>query len=386
MKVIIRAPLLSVTGYGVHARQVFSWALSKNWDVYASIVPWGICTYYLDPTALDGLIGKVMDRSAPVQDPDLSFQVQLPDEWDPGLARVNIGVTAGVETNLCSQSWVEACKKMHMVIVPSTFTKKTFVDSGVPEHKIAVIPEAHSYSDEISLKLDKQLSDLPTSFNFLMFGQVTGNNPENDRKNTFYALKWLAETFKSDKDVGIIVKTNLGRFTTADRERSVVMFKQLINEIKQGPYPRFYLAHGMLDEGEISTLYKNENVKALLAPTRGEGWGLPILDAAAAGLPVIATDYSGHLDFLKHIKFLSLDYDMVPVHPSRHDGRVFIEGTAWADVKEGSFKARVKKFRKAPSLPQRWAQTGSGILREKFSLDAIKEQYDAFMERIVDDS
>jgi len=249
-----------------------------------------------------------------------------------------------------------------------------------------VIPEAHSYSDEISLKLDKQLSDLPTSFNFLMFGQVTGNNPENDRKNTFYALKWLAETFKSDKDVGIIVKTNLGRFTTADRERSVVMFKQLINEIKQGPYPRFYLAHGMLDEGEISTLYKNENVKALLAPTRGEGWGLPILDAAAAGLPVIATDYSGHLDFLKHIKFLSLDYDMVPVHPSRHDGRVFIEGTAWADVKEGSFKARVKKFRKAPSLPQRWAQTGSGILREKFSLDAIKEQYDAFMERIVDDS
>ena len=386
MKVIIRAPLLSVTGYGVHARQVFSWALSKNWDVYASIVPWGICTYYLDPTALDGLIRKVMDRSAPVQDPDLSFQVQLPDEWDPGLARVNIGVTAGVETNLCSQSWVEACKKMHMVIVPSTFTKKTFVDSGVPEHKIAVIPEAHSYSDEISLKLDKQLSDLPTSFNFLMFGQVTGNNPENDRKNTFYALKWLAETFKSDKDVGIIVKTNLGRFTTADRERSVVMFKQLINEIKQGPYPRFYLAHGMLDEGEISTLYKNENVKVLLAPTRGEGWGLPILDAAAAGLPVIATDYSGHLDFLKHIKFLSLDYDMVPVHPSRHDGRVFIEGTAWADVKEGSFKARVKKFRKAPSLPQRWAQTGSGILREKFSLDAIKEQYDAFMERIVDDS
>ena len=386
MKVIIRAPLLSVTGYGVHARQIFSWALSKKWDVYASIVPWGICTYYLDPEALDGLIGEVMGRSSPVQDPDLSFQVQLPDEWDPALARVNIGVTAGVETNLCSQVWVEACKKMHMVIVPSTFTKKTFVDSGVPEHKIAVIPEAHSCSDEISLKLDDKLSDLPTSFNFLMFGQVTGNNPENDRKNTFYAMKWLAELFKDDEDVGIIMKTNLGRFTTADRERSMVMFKQLISEIKKGPYPRFYLAHGMLDNTEISTLYKNKNVKALLAPTRGEGWGLPILDAAVTGLPVIATDYSGHLDFLKYIKFLSLDYDMVPIHPSRHDGRVFIEGTAWADVKEESFKTRVKKFRTANSLPEKWAQAGSEILKEKFSLAAIKKQYDAFMERIVDDS
>ena len=77
MKVIIRAPLLSVTGYGVHARQIFSWAISKNWDVYSSIVPWGICTYYLDPTILDGLIGEVMNRSSPVQNPDISFQVQL---------------------------------------------------------------------------------------------------------------------------------------------------------------------------------------------------------------------------------------------------------------------------------------------------------------------
>lgn len=386
MKVIIRAPLLSVTGYGVHARQVFAWAISKNWDVYASIVPWGICTYHLDPDALDGLIGEVMNRSAPVENPDISFQVQLPDEWDPELAKVNIGITAGVETNLCSQAWVDACMKMHMVIVPSTFTKKTFVDSGVPPHKIVTIAEAHSHSDEISVVLDDQLNALPTSFNFLMFGQVTGNNPENDRKNTFYALKWLAETFKNDKDVGIIMKTNLGRFTTADRERSKQMFKKLISEVRQGPYPRFYLAHGMLDNKEISTLYANKSVKALLAPTRGEGWGLPILDAAVAGLPVIATDYSGHLDFLRHIKFLPLDYDIVPIHPSRCDGRIFVEGTAWADVKEGSFKARVTKFRKSSALPTEWAEAGSEILKEKFSLAAIKEQYDAFMERIVDDS
>ena len=386
MKVVIRAPLLSVTGYGVHSRQIFSWAISKNWDVYSSIVPWGICTYYLDPTILDGLIGEVMNRSSPVQNPDISFQVQLPDEWDPELARINIGVTAGVETNLCSQAWVEACKKMHMIIVPSTFTKKTFVDSGVPEHKIIVIPEAHSCSDELSFTLDQQLLGLPTTFNFLMFGQVTGDNPENDRKNTFYALKWLAETFKDDEDVGIIMKTNMGRFTTADRERSKHMFRQLIHEVKSGPYPRFYLAHGMLDDEEISTLYKNKNIKALLAPTRGEGWGLPILDAAVAGLPVIATNYSGHLDFLRYIKFLSLDYDMVPVHESRCDGRIFIEGTAWANVKEESFKARLKKFRKSSSLPQKWAEDGSDVLKEKFSLDAIKEQYDAFMERIVDNS
>ena len=129
MNVIIRGPLLSVTGYGVHARQIFSWALDQpNWNIITSIVPWGICTYYIDPEKQDGLIGEVMARSSPVEGPQaLSIQVQLPDEWDPDLATINVGVTAGVETDLCSQAWVEACIKMDKVIVPSTFTKNTFV-------------------------------------------------------------------------------------------------------------------------------------------------------------------------------------------------------------------------------------------------------------------
>ena len=148
MKVVIRGPLLSVTGYGVHTRQIFSWAKSRGMDVSANIVPWGICTYYINPDALDGLIGEIMAASSPVSSPDLSFQVQLPDEWDPELAKVNIGVTAGVESDICSAAWVEACGRMDGVIVPSTFTKSTLITSGVPEDKIWVIPEAHSIKDD----------------------------------------------------------------------------------------------------------------------------------------------------------------------------------------------------------------------------------------------
>ena len=73
-----------------------------------------------------------------------------------------------------------------------------------------VIPE--SFCDEIN---DHQqiidLSEVKTSFNFLLFGQLTGNNPENDRKNIFYTIKWFCETFKNDPDVGLVIKTNSGR-------------------------------------------------------------------------------------------------------------------------------------------------------------------------------
>ena len=380
MNVILRAPLLSLSGYGVHSRQVFKWLLTRNINVHTQIVPWGICTFLLDPELEEGLIGEAMTRSNPPPSPcDVSIQVQLPDEWDPSLAKVNIGVTAGVETDICSRKWVEACSKMDLVIVPSTFTKQTFVRSGVPDSKIAVVPEHFNvslYDSKLSDKLKKDIEDLPTKFNFLIFGQITGTSPDTDRKNTFFAIKWLTEMFKDDPDVGIVLKTNMGRHTAIDKRNSANMLAQLTKEIKSGPYPRIYLAHGMLDSGEISGLYGAENIKALIAPTRGEGWGLTIIDAAASALPVIATGYSGHMDFMSHVKFASLDYKMVQVHPSKIDGRVFVEGCRWVDVDEKDFKRKVKKFRGSHAIPEKWAKDGADKIREKFSAKAVFEIYD----------
>jgi len=380
MKVILRAPLLSLSGYGVHSRQVFKWLLTRNVDVSVQVVPWGICTFLLDPELEDGLIGEAMRRTVPLDSPaDVSMQVQLPDEWDASLAKTNIGITAGVETDICSSKWVDACKKMDLVIVPSTFTKQTFVRSGVPESKIAVVPEHYNLKlteSESAGRLRANIESLPTSFNFLIFGQITGMSPETDRKNTFFALKWLAEAFKNDPDVGIVLKTNMGRHTTIDRSNSTKMLQQLINEVRTGPFPRFYLAHGMLDNEELTGIYNASNIKALVAPTRGEGWGLTIIDSAAAGLPVIATGYSGHMDFMSKIKFISLDYKMSPVHPSRIDGRVFVEGCRWVDVDESDFKRKVKKFKSSSALPEKWAIEGSEIIRSHYSEDTVFKVYD----------
>ena len=392
MNVIIRGPLLSTTGYGVHSRQVFSWAVSKGWNVRVIIVPWGVCTYHINPSSEDGLIGEIMERSHPFPDhmiPDLSLQIQLPDEWDPQMAKNNIGVTAGVEGSICSPEWIKCCKAMDHVIVPSNFSRETFTRCGLAEDKITAVPESYSCgfdSTPGTEKICESLSDLPTSFNFLMFGQLTGNDPETDRKNTFWGLKWLSEQFKDDPNVGIILKTNMGRMTTIDRKRSTDLFNALLREIRPGLYPKFYLAHGLMDKNEITQLYLNDNVKALVAPTRGEGWGLPILDAAVCGLPIITTNHSGHLDFLKKIKFLPLEYKEVPVPPGKLDGRIWVEGASWVDVKEESFKRRVSKFRKSPDLPKKWAIDGAEKLREEYSLSSIIKQYNVLWENLIDRS
>jgi len=48
----------------------------------------------------------------------------------------------------------------------------------------------------------------------------------------------------------------------------------------------------------MQSLYNNPRIKALVNLSHGEGFGLPMFDAACHGLPVIAPSWSGHCDFL----------------------------------------------------------------------------------------
>jgi len=380
-RVLIRAPLLTVSGYGVHSRQIFEWAISRSdFDVFVQPLQWGITPWLINPEGKDGLVGEIMKR---VVDPskenkfDITFQVQLPNEWDPNLGKFNVGITAAVETDICSKEWIHACNKMDAIIVPSKHTESVLVNSGEKLLKpLFVVPE--SYHSSIS---DPDLQpvnlDFNTDFNFLVFGQITGNNPENDRKNLFYTIKWICEEFKNDKNVGLVIKTNSGRATKIDQSITNRLFKKLLAEVRgSNPFPKTYLLHGNMNENEVAGLYRNSKIKALVSLTRGEGFGLPLLEAAASGLPVIATGWSGHTDFLGHGKYISIDPKLAPVHKSRIDGKIFVQGAKWAEVSESEVKNKLRKFYEKPSMPQQWANELAVIVKDKYSIDSIKSQLD----------
>ena len=384
IKTVIRAPLLSISGYGVHSRQIFRWLLSrKDLDIETQIVQWGITTWYVNPEFEGGLVGEAMRRSASQKIKyALSFQVQLPNEWDPELANINVGVTAGVETDVCNPEWIECVNKMDLVIVPSNHTRETFLRSGDVKTDVIVIPE--SYIDAISYKKLPSLNlDLETKFNFMMMGQLTGNNAFNDRKNTFLTLKWLCETFQDDPDVGILIKTNSGRNTKFDKELTTNALKAALAEVRKGPYPKVHLLHGLMKSHEIASIYRLPTVKAFLSLTRGEGYGLPILEAAASGLPVIATNWSGHLDFLKHTKFIKVDYELSQIHETRVDNGIFIKESKWAEPIETDAKKKLLKFRKMPEKPRIWAEEKSQVLLDKFSHKTISQSYDSMLSDVL---
>ena len=386
-RVLVRAPLLTISGYGVHCRQLFKWALSReDFEVSTECLPWGVTPWLVNSEDKDGLVGEIMKRSISADQAngyDISFQVQLPNEWNPNLAKFNVGVTAAVETDRCNPSWIQCCNAMDLVIVPSQHTKNVLISSGNLQTPVIVVSE--SYYDVIdNPDLSPLDLDLKTDFNFLVFGQFTGNNPENDRKNLYYTVKWLCEEFAGNEDVGIVLKVNSGRATKIDKAVTSKTLTQLINQVRgEKKGPKVYLLHGNLSEEEIARMYLHPKIKAMVSLTRGEGFGLPLLEAAASGLPVIATNWSGHVDFLGLGKFIGVDYVLTPIHPSRVDRHIFVEGSRWASASEKDAKRKLRKFYEKSSIPTQWAASLKEKIRDKFSPAAISKAYDEAIKEFV---
>lgn len=384
-KVLLRAPVLSKSGYGEHSRQVLRYLLEKDIDLKVSILPWGITPWYLDHNECNGLIGKAMSisNSKEGEEFDISIQVQLPSEWNNKLAKFNVGVTAGVETDISSLTWSENCKSMDLVIVPSEFTKRSLAANiNELDKKIKVVPE--SYFDELREDPKAEISlNLETDFNFLTIGVLTGLKPDLDRKNTFYLIKWFLEEFKNKKDVGLIIKTNQGRESSIDYYATLSTFKKLLKELNHTGYPKVYLLHGDMDRDSMNSIYKSPKIKAFISATRGEGFGLPLLEAAAAGLPVLATNWSAHTEFLNNGNWIKFDYDLKKVSDSKIDDKIFVKNSMWAEVKENDFKSKIRKFRESYFTPTQNAKKLSNTIKTLYSWESIYEKYDEILKEVI---
>lgn len=382
--VLLRAPLLTHSGYGVHSRQIAKWLFrvateTHQLDITTEPLPWGKCHLIVDPEAEDGLIGQILQATNNKKNfYDVTIQLQLPNEWNPFLGNFNVGVTAGVETDKCNPAWIDCINRMDLVVVPSEFTKQTFLNTGEVTVPLVVVPEAFPEAFTApAVPVDLGLS---TKFNFLVVGQLTGNNTENDRKNLPYTLKWLAETFAGCPDVGVVVKTNSGAQTQLDKRNVRAIFSKLVGEVSKPNGPKFYLLHGHMSDEEMHGLYTHKDIKALVTFTHGEGYGLPILEAAACGLPVIATNWSGHLDFLKHGKFIPVEYTLGNIPESRVDNQIFVKEVKWANPVEVDVKRRLKKFYEASQMPQQWAKDLATKVHELYSFESVARTYSSLFD------
>lgn len=400
IRTLLKAPVLTQSGYGNHSRQIFN-ALNNNplFDLYVEPVGWGNCPFLTENTEEKQKILKCVEKKAVYQNQgkeeyDLFVHVTIPNEWERK-AKFNVGVTAGIETDRVSHVWVQKCNEMDLVIVPSEHSRKVFMDTTVDwlnretgqkgsfkvEKPILVSHEGvdtnifRKFTEEEFKKSNLSELDFEPEFNFLHVGQWGKGGYGEDRKNIALLVRYFIEEFKGRKDVGLVLKVNMGRNSVLDYDACLDRLTQIKANFKPEEIPPIYLLHGNFTNEEMAALYNHPKIGAFISLTHGEGFGLPLLEASACELPVVATNWSGHLDFLKRGKFSAIDYDMREIPDAAVWDGVLVKGSRWAEVKEEDVKRRMKKMSSSTSIPRGWAKELSQSIKEEFDLSVVEQQF-----------
>jgi len=358
--ILVEGPYLTQSGYGEHARLVLG-ALrdQENINVYGVPLQWGKTSWL----SLDSEDRKWFDeisqklQVSPPEKFDLHVFIGIPSEFEKK-AEKGICVTAGIEVDRVSPNWLIKTYEMDKMIVPSTFSKEVFRNTSyrAPPNKedgeeeeqvlecktaVDVVPySSRSYDSDKNFEID-----LKDNFNFLCVAQW------GPRKNLEKTIAWFLEEFHDDS-VGLVLKTNFARNCNIDFELSKLTLQRILKQIdpENNRKCSLYLLHGDLTEEQMGSLYTNKKVKAIVSATHGEGFGLPLFEAVCHGLPVVAPNATGHVDFLyaKNKKnkivahFAKVDFSMVPVPENFLWENIIEKGSRWLEPDERSFKQSMR--------------------------------------------
>jgi glycosyltransferase involved in cell wall biosynthesis len=224
---------------------------------------------------------------------------------------------------------------------------------------------------------------IPEQYAFLFVGTWTKGGIGEDRKDIGNLIKTFYETFSNQqKQPALLLKTQGAGFSILDKEEILTKISNIKNKFpKQIKLPPIYFLHGDLSDEEMNYLYNHPKIKSMVSFTHGEGFGRPLLEATMTGLPVIASNWSGHTDFLdeEYCVLLGGTTDNIP--PGAVWENVLIPESQWFNVNMDS-ASQVLKFAHKNAFDMKVrAKKLMKINRDKFTHSKMTDRFKEILEK-----
>lgn len=315
---VVSCPIATRSGYGSRSRDLVRSLIEtkgEEWDIKIMPQRWGNTPQNALSEADSDLTSRFIGNLQ--QKPDVWMQITIPSEFQP-VGTFNIGVSAVIETSEASPEFIEGCNRMDLTLVSSEHSRTTLqavydkmdekTKQKVGEVKlnkpVEVLFEGFNetiYDNKLPIhkSVDGVMSSIKEEFAFLFVGHWLQGNIGNDRKNVGAMIHTFFNAFKNKtKKPALILKTSIvapGITNVHEIRKRIEMVKDMVDSKN---LPNVYILDGDLSDEEMNSLYNHPKVKAHVSFTRGEGFGRPLLEACISGKPIIASNWSGHLDFL----------------------------------------------------------------------------------------
>ena len=248
--------------------------------------------YWTEEKALkQALLQRDLIRTARAYDLDITYTVpqNFPDRF-LSTSRYRMAIY-NYESSIMPKHWTKYYSLVDYVLPSSKYVAGMFERNGCPKDKIVVVPhgiDLEVFNPQIKpakIKVDKK-------FKFLCIAEP------HVRKQLDKLLHVYAKTFTSQDDVVLILKTKIFDDQSIKEKKPFEQdLRPILEELKAtygSKMPEIKIVSGRLKN--IASLYTA--CDAFILMTASEGWGMPYLEALACGIPVIAPNHGGQLEFL----------------------------------------------------------------------------------------
>ena len=395
---LFRGPVKTRSGYGAHARDILQALYELDlYDIKIDSCLWG-------GTPLTALDSKNPFHNwiesnivlAINTTPDIYIEVTVPNEFTPK-GRFNIGITAGIETTVAPKEWVDGCNKMDLVITTSEFSKDVLLTTvyNETENRTGRLLKQHKINKNIEVLFEGvntkifnntpngtfDLSHIKEDFCYLFVGHWLKGDVGQDRKDIGMLLRVFTQKFKGLENApALILKTSYAGFSVMAREEMRRKIQDVVGQIENPP--SVYLLFGELSDEEMNELYNHPKVKGMVSITKGEGFGRPLLEFSMTGKPIIASNWSGHKDFLPIDKAVLIGGTLTEVHDSAIDTFI-LKGSKW-------FTANYNEFGEVMSIVynqyEKFIERSENLRLEnsvKFTMEEMKNKLATYLQPII---
>jgi len=382
LPVILRGAFSDVSGYGslcrymaraLHSAGVRPAIHDIRCKQFSSYVP----SSADERSVLDGL------RSQELPDPMKSLVL---DVTTPSLFNHCFLADAGYSMTECTRipaRWTTRCLKMDAVFVPGPFGKSVFEACGflkVTEVAPGFDTEAYRWVPEDMFNVWGGIG--PEPFKFVVTGHLM--HSINDRKGIKQLVRCFAREFRDDPDVGLILKTQVLGHDFSDRVDLMDILRSILDEEKFPAIQRISVLHRNYTSAELATIYSHPSIRAFVSPTCGEGIAYNMLECASCGgVPVIATNFSEHTNFLPADLFIPLPCRLVPIPEEYHAApeSPYPKEASWAFVSDEDLMETMRSFHTSESGHPR--KPVPGEIMPGLSLEAFGTRLARALETVV---
>jgi glycosyltransferase involved in cell wall biosynthesis len=333
--------------YSIHSEEMAVHLLRRGVELSYRRTPWPRRIQVTDPE-----LAAVADRPPFEDAPQISYEQA--DLFFTAHRGYKVGFSM-LEVDGIPRSWVAACNRMDEIWVPSRWGAGRFAACGVTR-SIHVMPLGF---DPVRFHPNVPFSRTSDRFTFLSLFEW------GERKAPELLLRAFASAFTAKDDVLLLLCVS-----NFDGHVNVPDAIERLGLPADGP-PVAILYNQHLRARQLGSLYRSAD--AFILPTRGEGWGMPILEAMATGLPAIATAWSGQTEFFHE----GVGYPIPVKRLVPADAKCpYYEGFRWADP---DFDALVVALRRVYECREEARSRGAKAASEA----AAKWTWSASVERIV---